>query len=108
MSNAPNPLESIILPENLKKITYYRDEKIKNCGYFKIEKEDHTIGNLLHSKISKEKHVTFSGYKKIHPLEHYIFLKIITDGFFSPIEVFDTILKDLYIELSFLEDYISF
>jgi DNA-directed RNA polymerase II subunit RPB11 len=104
MSNAPNALESILLPENLQKIIFYQDEKIKNCGYFKIEKEDHTIGNLLHSKISKENHVIFSGYKKMHPLEHYIFIKIITDGFYSPIEIIDIVLKNLYIELSLLED----
>jgi len=104
MSNTPNVLESLILPEVLQKIIFYKDENNKNCGFFKIEKEDHSLGYLLHSKLSKEKNVVFSGYKKPHPLEHFIYLKIITDGLFSPKEALDSVLKDLYIELSFLED----
>mmetsp|Transcript_12574 Transcript_12574/g.32439 ORF Transcript_12574/g.32439 Transcript_12574/m.32439 type:complete len:107 (+) Transcript_12574:261-581(+) len=106
MSNTPNALESLVLPETSQKITFYKDEKNKNCGYFKIEKEDHTLGHLIHSKLSKEKNVIFSGYKRPHPLEHFIYLKIVTDGVFSPKDAFDSVLKDLYIEFSYLEDCI--
>jgi DNA-directed RNA polymerase II subunit RPB11 len=107
MSNAPNPLESLVLPETLQKITFYKDENNVNCVYFKIEKEDHTLGNLIHSKLLKENHVLFSGYKRTHPLDHFIFFKIITDGFISPVEAFDSVLKDLYIELSYIEDFFN-
>lgn len=104
MSNSPNPLESIVLPENLDKIVYYVDEKIENCCYFKIEKEDHTLGNIIHCKLLKEYHVVFSGYKRTHPLEHFIFIKIVTDGSLSPLIILDSVLKDVYIELSCLEN----
>lgn len=104
MSNAPNPLESLILHELSPKIIYYRDEKNENCGYFKIEKEDHTLGHLLYSRLILEKNIIFSGYKKPHPLDHFIFLKIVTDGTIKPKFSFDLVLKDLYIEFSFIED----
>jgi len=106
MSNAPNSLESLVMPQTLQKITFYNDETNFNCIYFKIEKEDHTLGHLIHNKLVKEKHVIFAGYKRPHPLDHFIFMKIITDGCISPKDAFDFTLKDLYIEFSRLEDCI--
>ncbi|AFP65318.1 ring-box protein 11 (nucleomorph) [Chroomonas mesostigmatica CCMP1168] len=103
MSNTPNPLDAITVPASLKKINYYKDEKKLNCGYIKIEREDHTLGNIIHKNILKNKFVVFSGYKKTHPLEYFILFKIITDGNISPLTAFENVLQDIYIQLSQLE-----
>jgi len=55
----------------------------------------------------KNKNVLFCGYKKPHPLEHFIILKIITNGEETPEKVLDSTLKDLYIEFSYFEDCLS-
>mmetsp|Transcript_83628 Transcript_83628/g.125422 ORF Transcript_83628/g.125422 Transcript_83628/m.125422 type:complete len:112 (-) Transcript_83628:68-403(-) len=104
MSNIPNSLDSIIIPEKKEKLSFYQDRKIKNCAFFKIEREDHTLGNIIHSQLLKDENVLFCGYKRPHPLEHFIIVKIITTGKVLPIKVFDSALKDLYIEFSYLED----
>jgi DNA-directed RNA polymerase II subunit RPB11 len=107
MSNIPNPLDSILVPENKKKIKIFKKMENENCCYYKIEREDHTLGNLLHSQLLSDKNVLFSGYKKPHPLEHFIILKLITDGKISPNQALDSALKDLYIKLSLIEDCIT-
>jgi DNA-directed RNA polymerase II subunit RPB11 len=107
MSNIPNPLDSILLPENRKKIKILKDTEIKNCHFYKIEREDHTLGNLIHSQLLNDKNILFSGYRKPHPLEHFIIFKIITDGTVSPNEALDCALKDIYIELTQIEDLLN-
>jgi DNA-directed RNA polymerase subunit L len=104
MSNAPNPLDTVIVPVHLKKVNFYKDEKKLHCGYVKIEREDHTLGNIIHHKISQNRKVIFSGYKKTHPLENFILLKIMTDGTLSPLRALENVLYEIYSELSLLED----
>ncbi len=105
MSNIPDPLDSIVLPEKRPKIKFFPDKTKKNCGFFKIEREDHTLGNIIHSQLLKNENVLFCGYKRPHPLEHFIIVKVITNGKASPIKIFDSTLKDLYIQFSYLEDF---
>ena len=107
MNNIPNYLDSVILSDQLIKIEFIKYKENLNYGIFKIQKEDHTIGDLIQTKLLKEPNVIYSGYKQIHPLEHYIILKIITNGFISPIEAFDKVLKDLYIKFSVLEETLN-
>ncbi len=104
MSNFPNPLDSVIIPEKKQKLSFLQDKNLKNCGFFKIEREDHTLGNIIHSQLLKNENVLFCGYKRPHPLEHFIIIRIITTGYISPLKAFDIALKDLYIELSYLGD----
>ncbi len=107
MNNIPNYLDSIILSDKISKIEYSKNKENLNYGIFKIQREDHTIGQLIQTYLLKEENVIFCGYKQIHPLEHYIILKIITNGTITPIEAFDLVLKDLYIEFSLLEESLS-
>ena len=108
MNNIPSYLDSVMLPDQLSKVEFFKNKENLNYGIFKIQKEDHTIGDLIQRQLLKEPDVIYSGYKQIHPLEHYIILKIITNGKFSPIEAFDKVLKDLYIEFSLLEENLRF
>ena len=88
------------------KIKWKIDPFVQNSGIFRITKEDHTIGNIIHYKLLTLKDVIFCAYKKPHPLEHFIILKIITNGKLTPLQALDCCLKDLYIELSILEEEI--
>jgi len=42
-----------------------------------IYAEDHTLGNSLRHQLLQDSRVRFAGYKKPHPLEEYIEVKVI-------------------------------
>ena len=86
------------------KIKWKTDPAIPNFILFRIFKEDHTIGNIIHHKLLDLKGVIFCAYKKPHPLEQFIILKIVTDEKITPLQALDSCLKDLYIELSVIEE----
>jgi DNA-directed RNA polymerase II subunit RPB11 len=41
---------------------------IPSSSLFIFNKEDHTLGNLLRSRLLQSEHVTFAGYRVPHPL----------------------------------------
>lgn len=86
------------------KIRFKIDTSFPNFGLFRIAEEDHTIGSIIHNKLLESKNVLFCAYKKPHPLENFIILKIVTTEQLSPVQALDSCLKDLYIELSVLEE----
>ena len=45
--NAPPTFESFLLFEGEKKITREQDTKVPNAAVFTINKEDHTVGNMV-------------------------------------------------------------
>ena len=45
--NAPPTFESFLLFEGEKKITREQDTKVPNAAVFTINKEDHTLGNMI-------------------------------------------------------------
>jgi DNA-directed RNA polymerase II subunit RPB11 len=45
--NAPPTFESFLLLDGEKKIIMEKDTKVPNAASFIINKEDHTLGNLL-------------------------------------------------------------
>ncbi|KAB0392495.1 hypothetical protein E2I00_015572 [Balaenoptera physalus] len=47
--NAPPAFESFLLFEGEKKITINKDTKVPNACLFTINKEDHTLGNIIKS-----------------------------------------------------------
>ncbi|CAH1762217.1 20111_t:CDS:2 [Entrophospora sp. SA101] len=56
----------------------HQDNRVENAATFDIQKEDHTMGNLIRHKLLQEPHVIFAGYKVPHPLENNIFLRVQT------------------------------
>ena len=71
-----------------KMVDYKPNTRIPNAGTFKIQNQDHTLGNLLKDELMKDtKNVLFAGYKKPHPLEKHIEVKIQTIEKKSPYEV---------------------
>ena len=51
-----------------------------------INQQDHTLGNPVRYQLLRNSHVRFAGYKKPHPLEERIELKVHTDGAMKPEE----------------------
>jgi len=49
-----------------------------NSGTLTINKEDHTMGNLIRMQLLRDKQVKFAGYIHPHPLIHKIELRVQT------------------------------
>ncbi|PSN68372.1 RBP11-like subunits of RNA polymerase [Corynespora cassiicola Philippines] len=65
------------------------EEKVvdPHTSVFTINKEDHTLGNLLQQCLCLMKCVKFAGYNVLNPLESTIKLRIGTDGSVTPKDV---------------------
>jgi DNA-directed RNA polymerase II subunit RPB11 len=76
--NAPERSAAFILEDDEEKIEYAADTKVSNAGTFTLNKEDHTMSNLLRMQLLRDPQVKFAGYMHPHPLVHKIHLKIQT------------------------------
>ncbi|CAG0884429.1 unnamed protein product [Darwinula stevensoni] len=103
--NAPPTFESFLLFEGEKKIIKEQDTKVRNAAIFTINKEDHTLGNLIKTQLLKDPRVIFAGYKVPHPLEHKVILRIQTSSSeYTPQDALMNAITDLLSELSLLEE----
>lgn len=102
--NAPPSFESFLLFEGEKKITKEQDTKVPNASIFTINKEDHTLGNMIRSQLLKDPNVIFAGYKNPHPLEHKIVIRIQTTSDYTPQDALMNAITDLMAELSLFEE----
>lgn len=102
--NAPPTFESFLLHESEKKIVKELDTKVPNAALFTINKEDHTLGNMIRNQLLKDPHVLFAGYKNPHPLEHKFVLRIQTTSDYSPQDAFMNAITDIISELSLFEE----
>nr|VDD57123.1 unnamed protein product [Brassica oleracea] len=73
--NAPDRYERFVVPEGTKKVSYERDTKIINAASFTIEREDHTIGNIVRMQLHRDENVLFAGYQLPHPLKYKIIVR---------------------------------
>uniref|UniRef100_A0A4W5JRM1 RNA polymerase II subunit J n=1 Tax=Hucho hucho TaxID=62062 RepID=A0A4W5JRM1_9TELE len=87
-----------------KRITIIKDTKVPNACLFTLNKEDHTLGNIIRQQLLKDPQVLFAGYKVPHPLEHKIVIRVQTTPDYSPQEAFTNAITDLISELSLLEE----
>eukprot|EP01039_Chlorochromonas_danica_P007655 gene7655-8460_t len=91
-------------PNVPKKLTYTKDSKKPNAGTFVLAKEDHTIGNLLRIQLLRDPAVRFAGYRMPHPLIFDCHVRVETmDARLNPVQVFESALSDLQLELETLE-----
>lgn len=74
-----------------------------NTSWFDFKKEDHTLGNLLRSKLLSSDHVVFAAYRVQHPLFPEFELRVQTDGQITPKEALTAACKDLILELGALK-----
>ncbi|XP_060859713.1 DNA-directed RNA polymerase II subunit RPB11-like [Metopolophium dirhodum] len=103
--NAPPTFESFLLYDGEKKIVKELDTKVVNAAIFTINKEDHTLGNMIRNQLLKDPNVLFAGYKLPHPLEHKFELRIQTScPEYTPQDALTNSLTDLLAELSLFEE----
>ncbi|KAF3645697.1 DNA-directed RNA polymerases II, IV and V subunit 11 [Capsicum annuum] len=62
--------------QRTKRVSYERDTKIMNAATFTVEREDHTIGNIVRMQLHRDDTVLFAGYKLPHPLQYKILLRV--------------------------------
>ena len=58
------------------RVTYEEDSRQRNQGLVTVRDEDHTLGNSVRHELLLDTRVRFAGYKKPHPLEEYIVIKV--------------------------------
>lgn len=66
------------------RVTFEEDSRQRHQGTLTVKDEDHTLGNCVRHQLLLDKRVRFAGYKKPHPLEEYIEVKVQTTGEVSP------------------------
>ncbi|KAJ2725779.1 DNA-directed RNA polymerase II core subunit [Coemansia sp. Benny D115] len=96
--NAPERFEMFMLPEGARKIDIIKDAKMANCLQFNIQREDHTIANILRYKLINHPQVSFIAYRQPHPLEYYVELKVQTTARTTPIDVVKEAIQSLMLE----------
>ncbi|EOA24967.1 DNA-directed RNA polymerases II, IV and V subunit 11 [Cardamine amara subsp. amara] len=102
--NAPDRYERFVVPEGTKKVSYDRDTKIINAASFTIEREDHTIGNIVRMQLHRDENVLFAGYQLPHPLKYKIIVRIHTTSQSSPMQAYNQAINDLDKELDYLKN----
>lgn len=55
--------ESFLLAPDEKKVEEKIDTRMPNTSYFNFNKEDHTLANLLRSKLLSSNHILFAAYR---------------------------------------------
>ena len=73
------------------------------AGTFTINKEDHTVGNLLRMQLLRDGDTRFAGYQLPHPLEHVCHVKVETAPGRAPVEVMGGAVTDLRQEVELLD-----
>ncbi|CAH2354103.1 DNA-directed RNA polymerase II subunit Rpb11p [[Candida] railenensis] len=101
--NAPFRFELFILPDGVEKIQITPDTKVPNAALIKIEREDHTLANMLRAQLLKDERVLFAAYKVEHPLFANFVLRIQTEDDYSPKEALKNACSSLISELDIIK-----
>ncbi|KAJ5312304.1 hypothetical protein PENANT_c011G00837 [Penicillium antarcticum] len=83
-NEAPDVYEAILLAPGENKIDVEIDTRLPSAAIFTFHKEDHTLGNMLRTRLLKTPHVIFAAYKVPHPLTPNFLLRVQTDGEIAP------------------------
>ncbi len=77
--NDIDPVTLIDYPDDVK-LSEARDPRGPNTSDFTLQKEDHTVANMLRMKLHTDRRVKFAGYKVPHPTKHDVIVKVQTVG----------------------------
>ncbi|KAJ5331057.1 hypothetical protein N7476_000840 [Penicillium atrosanguineum] len=97
-----DPYEAILLGPGENKIDVEIDTRLPSAAIFTFHKEDHTLGNMLRTRLLKTPHVVFAAYKIPHPLTPNFLLRVQTDGEITPRQAVITASKALIQDLGTL------
>ncbi|KAE8258661.1 hypothetical protein A4X13_0g1535 [Tilletia indica] len=101
--NAPNQFELFMLMPGEKRVEIKEDTRIPNTVVVVLNKEDHTLGNMIRHAVLNQPSVLFAGYKVPHPLEPRTLVRIQTDGTKTPIQALRDACQTLVASLSNLQ-----
>ncbi|KAI9228093.1 MAG: DNA-directed RNA polymerase II complex subunit Rpb11 [Piptocephalis tieghemiana] len=99
--NAPSKLD-LYDDETMPKVRVELDQKIPNAATFSFLKEDHTLGNLVRSRLLKDSAVLFAGYRVPHPLNPIVEIKVQTTDVKSPVDAVKESLSALHREFDMM------
>ncbi|XP_063716063.1 DNA-directed RNA polymerase II subunit RPB11-like [Symsagittifera roscoffensis] len=102
--NAPPSFESFLLHDGEKKLIVQKDTKVPNAAHFTLNREDHTVGNLITNQLLKDPCVIFAGYRQPHPLENSVVIRVQTTPGRTPHDAFKEAVSDLLSEMSLIEE----
>ena len=78
--------------------------KVPNAAIFTLNKEDHTLGNMIRHQLMKDPNVIFAGYKNPSPFVNQVIIRVQTTSDNKPNDAFMNALTDLMSKLSLFED----
>ena len=104
--NAPERWEAFVLPDGMKKATFEPDTLTPNTILITLNREDHTLGNLICGALQRDSLVEFAGYKVPHPLQHHVLIRVQTKRGYDPLDVTQQAIERLIKELSSVEDQV--
>ena len=105
--NKPDDFDCWRLPDDglVQKVTCLKDTKVQNAMMYVIEREDHTLGNIMRMHMLDDEDVVFSGYRVVHPLEPAIQLKVQTrNEHITPTQAVQATIHSLISELDQMEE----
>ncbi|KFA68261.1 hypothetical protein S40285_01560 [Stachybotrys chlorohalonatus IBT 40285] len=94
--------ELFLLADGEKKIEEKVYSGMSNTSDFVLQKEDHTLGNLLSDHLKSHPNVLMSGYKIAHPNVPELFIRVQTDGTITAREAFTSVCEKLINQLEML------
>ena len=68
---------------------------VPNAALFTLNKEDHTLGNVIRDKLLRSNTTQFAAYQVPHPLFPKVVIRVQTDGSIQPREAVATACRDL-------------
>ncbi|KAG8461766.1 hypothetical protein KFE25_001384 [Diacronema lutheri] len=103
-ANRPESWELVVLPDGTSKVAFEKDKKVENAGRFVVEREDHTLGNLVRMQLLEDTRVAFAGYRMPHPLEHKIHIEVHTTANSNPADAMILACNNLIDKLNRMEE----
>eukprot|EP01054_Gregarina_sp_Poly1_P003829 Gregarina_sp_Poly_1__3828@NODE_213_length_11325_cov_357_800853_g189_i0_p9_GENE_NODE_213_length_11325_cov_357_800853_g189_i0NODE_213_length_11325_cov_357_800853_g189_i0_p9_ORF_typecomplete_len124_score17_34RNA_pol_L_2/PF13656_6/3_1e23_NODE_213_length_11325_cov_357_800853_g189_i01004410415 len=103
MLNRPDASEIVDLPQGVAKVTVEPDNKAANCVYITLQREDHTLGNLIRTQILRDPTAIFAGYRNPHPLEPTVEIRVQASSKSNPYAVTHNALQALLGEVHSLQ-----
>ena len=98
MTNAPDRMELVVLPDDVSKIIETKETKLSDgnpVSVFRVNCEDHTLGNILRLKLLENEQVLFAGYRVEHPLDRHVKIRVQTVADITPCQAVESALFEL-------------
>jgi DNA-directed RNA polymerase II subunit RPB11 len=107
MTNAPDRMELVVLPDDVDKVVETRETKLSDgnpVSVFRFNCEDHTLGNILRLKLLENEQVLFAGYRVEHPLDRHMKVRVQTVAEITPRDAVESALLDLEKQFKSFQD----